>query len=74
MFVPLAIGYEWGLQAYTAFCVRLAVANRYSFGRGASGIVSDPAAQHNDRLQALKITVASLLLAIGTTGLVVFAV
>lgn len=34
MFVPLAVGFEWGLQAYTAVCVRLALTGRYDF-RGA---------------------------------------
>jgi hypothetical protein len=71
VFVPLAVGYEWGLQASTAFCVRLAVGNRYDFGRGASGTVDDPGAQQDDQLQAVKITAASLLLAMLTTGLVV---
>jgi len=71
VFVPLAVGYEWGLQASTAFCVRLAVRNRYDFGRGASGRVETPADQQDDQLQAVKITAASLLLAMLTTGLVV---
>lgn len=74
VFVPLAVGYEWGLQAWTAFCVRLALLNRYDFGRGATGTVSDPAAQHDDQVQAVKITAAALLLAAVTTGLIVVLV
>lgn len=71
VFVFLAIGFEWGLQAYTAFCVRLALLNRYDFrGQGGDrGTVSDPRAQNADQLQAAKITVASVIAAGITTGL-----
>ena len=31
VFVPLAIGFEWAIQAHAAFCVRLALLDRYDF-------------------------------------------
>ena len=70
VFVFLAVGFEWGLQASTAFCVRLALLNRYDFRGegGTAGTVSDPGAWQDDRVQAAKITGASLLLAAVTTG------
>ena len=71
VFVPLAVGYEWGLQASTAFCVRLALLSRYDFGRGTTGTVSDSADRHEDQVQAVKITAVALLLAAVTTGLLV---
>lgn len=73
VFVPLAVGFEWGLQAYTSFCVRLALVGRYDLrgDGGDAGEVSDPSARRDDRLQAAKITCAAVLLAGVTTGLLV---
>jgi hypothetical protein len=72
VFVPLAVGYEWGIQAYTAFCVRLAVRHRYAFD--AKGTVTDADDQRDDQVQALKITCVSLVLALVTTAIVVAVV
>lgn len=73
VFVPLSIGYEWVLQASTAFCVRLALLNRYNFrGGGEAGTVSDPEFRHADQLYAVKITAVAIGLAAVTTALVVF--
>lgn len=74
VFVPLAFGFEWTIQAYESFCVRLAVLGRYDFrpgGTGDAGRVTDPQCRRDDRLTAAKITVASLAFAAVTTyGLV----
>lgn len=71
VFVPLAVGYEWGLQASSAFCVRLAVLSRYDFGPGATGTVADPDARRVDQVQAVKITAIAVLLAAVTTAFLV---
>ena len=73
VFIPLAIGFEWGIQAYTSFCVRLAVLNRYNFGPGSSDAkpVDDPEARQVDELQAVKITAIAIALAALTTLLLV---
>ncbi len=71
VFVPLAVAFEWGLQAASSFCVRLALVGRYDF-RGSDGergtVPSD--VRGDDRLQAAKITVAAIALAATTTGVV----
>lgn len=67
VFVPLAVGFEWGIQAYAGFCVRLALLNRYRFGKEA-GDVSDRQDRRADRLQAAKVTGAALVAAAVTTG------
>ncbi|GGL62104.1 hypothetical protein [Halocalculus aciditolerans] len=73
VFIPLSIGYEWLLQAYTAFCVRLAFRHRYDFSGDATcdcgaGRVSDAEARRADQLQATKITAVAVLLAAVTTA------
>lgn len=76
VFVPLAIGFEWGFQAYTAFCVRLALLNRYDFRGepgGKRGTVSTASDHQADTIQAAKITTAALLVA-GVTTLLLFVV
>ena len=75
VFVPLAVGFEWGLQAYTGFCVRLALLNRYDFTRGdgtGTGTVTAPDARRADQLQAAVITGAAVVFAAATTLAVVF--
>lgn len=72
VFVPLTLGFEWGIQAYAGFCVRLALLSRYEFG-SETGRVSDRQSQRDDRLQAAKITVISLVAAAGVTGVLVVA-
>ena len=77
VFVPLAVGFEWGLQAYTGFCVRLALLNRYDFGRvdgddAGTGTVTAPDARRADQLQAAVITGAAVVFAAATTLAVVF--
>lgn len=74
VFIPLSIGFEWGLQAYTAFCVRLAVRNEYDFrgDDGEKGAVDDPVAQHEDHVQATKLTGAAVGLAAAVTAVLVF--
>jgi hypothetical protein len=75
VFVLLALGFEWGIQAYAAFCVRLAVLSRYDFrgDGGEAGTVTDPRARYDDRVQAAKITAAAVALAGATTGLLAVA-
>ncbi|MFB6173631.1 MAG: hypothetical protein ABEI39_03225 [Halobacteriales archaeon] len=71
-FVPLAVGFEWGFQAATSFCVRLALANRYDFrpDGGAAGAVTDPDHRRADHEYAAKLTVAACALAGASTVLV----
>lgn len=71
-FVPLAVGFEWAQQAYTAFCVRLALAGRHDADGGVEP-AEDPGALREDRVQAAKITAAAVALAAATTGLIVVA-
>lgn len=73
VFVPLSVGFEWGLQAYTSFCVRLALLNRYDLrgSGGTTGDVSRPDARHADQVQALKISVAAVVSAAALTALLV---
>lgn len=75
VFIPLSVGFEWGLQAYTSFCVRLALLNRYDFrgDGGESGTVTDRGARRADQWQAARITGAALALAAATTGVLVLA-
>lgn len=77
VFVPLAIGFEWFIEAHDAFCVRLALLNRYDFGSNGADErerVTDPQSQRADRVQAVKITAAGLTLAGVTTAVLVFLV
>lgn len=66
VFVPLAVGFEWGLQAYRAFCVRLAVLGQYAFGSD-DGSVGDAGNRRVDRVAAAKITVVGIALAAAST-------
>lgn len=72
VFVPLAIGFEWAIQAHAAFCVRLALLNRYDFRSdgGEVGEVADPQSEWADQTRAAKITVAALVLAGITTAVI----
>jgi len=76
VFVPLAIGFEWGLQAHTAFCVRLAMLDRYDFrgAGGTAGEVTDPVNRRADDVQAAKLAVAGITFGAATTAVVVLAV
>lgn len=69
VFVPLSFGFEWAVQAYTAFCVRLAVLDRYDFrgDGGTAGSVSDPGHRRADHVYAARITAVSVALAGLTT-------
>ncbi|WP_254544549.1 hypothetical protein [Halomarina pelagica] len=62
LFVPLALGLEWLVQARTAFCVRLALAGRYDFtgSGGTRGLVRSPANRRADARGALRVTVFSI--------------
>lgn len=76
VFIPLSIGFEWGLQAYTSFCVRLALLNRYDFRGergGDSGAIFDSSARQADHIQAVKITGTAVSLAALTTVVLAFA-
>ena len=70
-FVPLAVGFEWGVQAVTSFCVRLALVNRYDFRSdgGTAGSVTDPSDRKADHEYAARITVVACALAGATTAL-----
>ncbi|WP_135664510.1 hypothetical protein [Halorhabdus rudnickae] len=76
VFVPLAIGFEWGLQAHTAFCVQLALLNRYDFrgAGGATGEVEDRSYRRADDVQAAKLAIAGVSLGALLTVAVVLAV
>jgi hypothetical protein len=69
VFVPLAVAFEWGIQAGSSFCVRLALVGRYDFrgSGGERGTVPEDV-RRDDRVQAAKITVAAVALAALTTG------
>lgn len=73
VFLPLGVGFEWGLQAYDAFCVRLAVLGRYSVD-DETGTVEDSENRHADQLEATKITAAAIVLAALVTAGIVLAV
>ncbi len=75
-FVTLALGFEMLIQAYSSFCVRLALLSRYDFrGEGGrAGRVENAKARHADQVYAAKITAASLALAAVSTALLVLLV
>lgn len=75
-FIPLSLGFEMVIQAYTSFCVRLALLNRYDFrgNGGDTGRVTDSDARHTDQVYAAKITLVSVALAAVSTGLIVLIV
>jgi hypothetical protein len=78
VFVPLMVGFEWGLQAYTSFCVRLALTGQYDFrdeaGDGPAGTVTDEGAHREDRVEAARITAVSVVLGAVATAVLVAAV
>jgi len=74
VFVPFAVAFEWGIQAYEGFCVRLALLGRYDFaGEDGTGAVTDPSHRRRDRRYALRLSVISVVLAAVATALVVAA-
>lgn len=76
VFVPLAVGFEWAIQAYTSFCVVLAARGRYDFSGeegGSAGAVSSSAAQRADEVMAVKVTGAAIAVAAAVTAGVVVA-
>lgn len=77
VFIPLVIGFEWGIQAYESFCVRLAFSGEYDFqseSGGEAGEVTSESARRADRLAAAKITAAGIGLAAVTTVVLVMLV
>jgi hypothetical protein len=76
VFVPLMVGFEWGVQAYTSFCVRLALTGRYDFRGedGRAGTVTDEGARREDRVEAARITAVSVVLGAVATAVLVAAV
>jgi hypothetical protein len=74
VFVPLSFGFEWVIQAYTGFCVRLALLSRYDFtgSGGSTGSVTDATDRREDQLQAAKITAVAVVVAAVTTAVLVF--
>jgi hypothetical protein len=75
VFVPLALAFEWGVQAYESFCVRLALLGRYEFDGETDGdtrgTVTDPQHRREDRRHALRISVVSVVLAAIATAAIV---
>jgi hypothetical protein len=71
VFAFLTVGFEWGLQAYRAFCVRLATLSRSGFrgDGGDAGTVTEPSARQDDQVRAVRFTVVALVLASLVTGL-----
>ena len=77
VFVPLTVGFEWGIQAYEAFCVRLAVFGEYDFrsqSDGTRGVVPDPESREADRSHAVTITLTAIGAAAVATALLVAVV
>jgi len=64
VFVPLALGIEWYLQASRAFCAVLAAFGRYRFDAAdEAGRVSDPEDRHADRTTAFRMTATAVVAA-----------
>lgn len=63
LFVPFALGIEYGLQASRSFCATLAFRGRYDLRGegGGTGSVEDPAARRDDQRYALRLAVLGLL-------------
>jgi hypothetical protein len=73
-FVPLALAFEWAIQARESFCVGLALLGRHDVGTDdgeATGRVAEPNDRRADQLYATKITATSVLLAGLVTALLV---
>ncbi|WP_435067800.1 hypothetical protein [Haloplanus sp. C73] len=72
VFAPLALAFEFGIQAYESFCVTLALLGKYDFA-DESGRVTDPTNRRDDRRYALRISAVSVALAaLLTVALVAF--
>lgn len=69
-FAPLALAFEFLVQARTQFCVRYALQGRYDFGGsgGDAGDVTDPEERRADAVSAAKVTFVAVLAAGVTTG------
>ncbi|MFD1514991.1 hypothetical protein [Halomarina rubra] len=69
-FAPLALAYEFFVQARAQFCVKFAVLGRYDFtgSGGEAGRVADPENRRADTTSAIRITVVSVVAAGVTTG------
>lgn len=64
LFVPLALGVEWYLQASRSFCAILGALGRYSFSDADNaGRVRDPTARRADRSSALRMTATAVVVA-----------
>ncbi|QLC34943.1 hypothetical protein EFA46_011835 (plasmid) [Halarchaeum sp. CBA1220] len=75
VFVPLAVGIEWLLQASRSFCVVLGTLGKYSFeAAGEVGTVDDPDARREDRSSAIRITATSVVVAALLTAVAYVAV
>jgi hypothetical protein len=70
-FVPLALAYEFFVQARTQFCVRFALLGRYDFtgSGGGTGQVTTPENRRADTTTAAKVTGFSVVAAGLTTAL-----
>ncbi|AXG05252.1 hypothetical protein DU500_01755 [Haloplanus rubicundus] len=73
VFGPLALAFEFGVQAYESFCVSLALLGRYDFRAEGSGRgrVTDPTNRRGDQRYALRISVVCVGLAAGVTAILV---
>ncbi|MFB6078680.1 MAG: hypothetical protein ABEJ80_06860 [Halarchaeum sp.] len=75
VFVPLALGIEWYLQASRKFCAVLAMLGRYSFEESdAAGTVDDPSKRRADRTTAFRMTATSVVAAALITAALFVAV
>jgi len=70
VFAPLALAFEFLVQARTQFCVRFALLGRYDFSGsgGDAGDVTDPEQRRADAVSAAKVTFVAVLAAGVTTG------
>lgn len=71
VFVPLALAYEWLVQAHVGFCAALALGRRYDFSGsgGGRGVVTDPDDWRSDRSYAARVTLLGVGAAAVTTAL-----
>jgi hypothetical protein len=69
IFVPVMLSAEWAIESRRAFCVRLALAGRYTFG-DRDGAVEDRRSQQIDARTAVRITGVAVLIGAGVTVLV----
>lgn len=69
IFVPVMLSVEWAIESRRSFCVRLALAGRYTFG-DRDGEVDDQQSQLIDARTAVRITAVAAVIGAGVTALI----